>query len=797
MPTLTGSASATGKDRTVRVAPTRPMATTRLPASTRLLVSTRLLALALLVAPIPLVACSDGDDPVLPKGADASSDGGSEDASRDGGPSDGGPRPPALRRLPNATCAFDEPGTALPFLFENAFPNLSFQDPLWVNVHPTDPNTMVVMERRGKIHFFDRDGAATTTDVFLDLPVLATSSEEGLLGLAFHPDYGGTGHPSYPGAGRFFINYTTSTGCTTGNRCTVVAERGRQTARRASSFERRLLVIDQPFANHNGGDIAFGPDVGDGKRLLYISVGDGGSGGDPDGNGQNPSTLLGSILRIDIEQIPQGMQYGIPPTNPFADGMNGAPEVYAYGVRNVWRMAFDAPTGALWAADVGQNAFEEINKIVAPGNFGWNTVEGKTCYLAAGCDMTGLEAPIHVYPHSEGFAVTGGFVYRSTKFPSLTGKYIFGDYVSGKVWSLEEQSPGAPIVQQIAEVNTPASFGTDGEGSIYVASLAGTIQELVPNTKVDGDGVPIKLSDTGCFADAASHTVAAGVVPFDVAMPLWSDGAGKLRFFAIPDGTTIAATDEGGYTFPVGSVLIKTFTLDEVGRTEPRRLETRMFVHHQVGWRGYTWRWDDDQKDGTLLTSHVDEEVVTPNGTVLWGYPSRSECLTCHTEEGTRVLGPRTRQLNADFVYGGTSENQIRAWTEAGYLDNVMADPSALPAHPHLDDESAPVEERARAYLETNSRISHRPGSPAHVGMDLRAATPFADTDTCNVEPARGNLGIAGAKLITPGNASTSILHARPSRRDADRMPPLGSTITHPAAMEILKEWINGLEGCP
>ena len=348
------------------------------------------------------------------------------------------------------------------------FPNLSFSQPLDLQ-HPGDgSDRLFVVEKSGTIKVFENSSSVSSASVFLDIRdrVDDSGSEEGLLGLAFHPAYESNGY--------FYVNYTASNP----NR-TIIARYQVSAANPNSAdkeSERQVLTFDQPYSNHNGGQLAFGPD-----GYLYIAVGDGGSAGDPNGNGQNRSTLLGSILRIDIDNPEDGNNYGIPPDNPFVGNTQGfREEIYAYGLRNPWRFSFDAANGELWAGDVGQNSYEEIDIIESGGNYGWNIMEGSHCYEpSSGCNQSGLELPIWEYDHDLGNSVTGGFVYRGPTLENLTGWYIYGDFGSGRIWALDNSNSGDP--QNTELLNTDiniSSFGVDADNELYICAFGGSIYQL-------------------------------------------------------------------------------------------------------------------------------------------------------------------------------------------------------------------------------------------------------------------------------------------------------------------------------
>ncbi|MEX2402327.1 MAG: PQQ-dependent sugar dehydrogenase [Rhodothermales bacterium] len=355
----------------------------------------------------------------------------------------------------------------------DAFPALSFTRPVDFQTADDGSNRLFVVEQAGVIRVFDNDPEVGEHAVFLDIRerVRDAGNEEGLLGLAFHPDYAQNG--------TFFVDYTASD-----PRRTVIARYRvdpRNPDRALPGSEEVVLEIPQPFGNHNGGQIVFGPD-----GYLYISMGDGGSGGDPRGNGQDRSTLLGALLRIDVEATDaEGAAYAIPPDNPFAGNEDGfREEIYAYGLRNVWRFSFDGPTGRLWAADVGQNAYEEVNVVERGGNYGWNVMEGLHCFEPSeGCDRDGLEMPVWEYSHGEGSSITGGFVYRGTEVPELEGRYVVADYVSGRIWALTYDGAEAEAEELMDTALAIASFGVDQREEFYVLAFDGKIYRIVEGTE--------------------------------------------------------------------------------------------------------------------------------------------------------------------------------------------------------------------------------------------------------------------------------------------------------------------------
>lgn len=353
------------------------------------------------------------------------------------------------------------------YTVQPAFPNANFGLMVQAEPIPGDTGHALVLTKDGLIRRVSLTNASAQPSVFLDVRSRmhsAPDGEEGLLGLAFAPDYATSG--------RFYVHYTAP-----GDTPTIrgfpgrVGRISRFTASggtAALSSEQVLLEVYQPYLNHNGGALAFGPD-----GMLYIALGDGGLSGDPHNNAQNLNTLLGKILRVDVSG-PSG--YTVPADNPFAGG-GGLPEIYAYGLRNPWRMSFDRVTGQLWAGDVGQSGWEEVNRIVAGGNYGWSQFEGHACFKQP-CQAPGAIPPRATYSHEFGCSVSGGYVYRGTAMPELRGWYVYGDYCSGRVWGVNTEGDGAPI--PMADTGQRiVSFMQDAGGELYIVTLNNGIHRLV------------------------------------------------------------------------------------------------------------------------------------------------------------------------------------------------------------------------------------------------------------------------------------------------------------------------------
>lgn len=382
---------------------------------------------------------------------------------------------------------------------ENAFPNLSFTRPVDLQDPGDGSDRLFVVEQDGRILVFDNDPAVSGTDLFLDIRprVDDRGNEEGLLGLAFHPNYAENGY--------FFVNYTASNPERTVISRFDVSASDPDAADAGS--ETVLLEFSQPFSNHNGGQVAFGPD-----GFLYIATGDGGSGGDPQNNAQNRSNLLGKILRIDVDNPEGGNAYGIPEDNPFAGNTEGyAEEIYAYGLRNPWRFSFDTETGRLWTGDVGQNRFEEVDIIENGKNYGWRIMEGFSCFNPpSGCDQGGLTLPVLDYSHDLGSSITGGYVYRGRSVPELQGKYIYADFVSGRIWGLTYNGPDDVKNELLlSSGQNIASFGTDADEVLYICTFGGSIFRFEPAVTSVGNAagvIPEKITLSGTWPSPAMRS---------------------------------------------------------------------------------------------------------------------------------------------------------------------------------------------------------------------------------------------------------------------------------------------------
>lgn len=658
----------------------------------------------------------------------------------------------------------------------SAYPALSFSQPLSVQRAPGDDTHLYVAQQGGLIRVFDaRTPSTATSNVFLDLTDRTRiNGEQGLLGLAFDPDFATNGF--------VYVNYSANHNPDVSAGDSVIArftvpDREARVADRDSEVQ--LLRFVDRFSNHNGGDLAFGPD-----KLLYISTGDGGGSNDPDNNAQNIEDLRGKILRIFPRGTPAEV---VPQDNPFV-GTAGRDEIWAYGLRNPFRMSFDG--ARLWVGDVGQNAIEEIDLIVKGGNYGWRKFEGTRLNMPDDPAIPSAIPPIYQYGRTEGTTITGGRVYRGGAIPALVGRYVYGDFGAGTVWALSETDGVATDNVRIGQVPNPSSFGLDLDGEILITAYDGKLYRPIPAAG-GGGAFPQTLSQTGLFADLATLRPSRGVIPYEPNAPFWSDGATKRRWLAVP-GTTarITFSETGNWEFPVGTVTVKHFEI-RLANGGTKRLETRVFLNTaNDGWQGYTYRWNDAGTDATLLPGADTVELAVDDGNggtrnQTYAFPSRTQCHQCHTAAAGKVLGIRTAQLNR----GGDASPLVEL-DQAGYFDRAIGDPATLPA---LADPfgGANLESRARAYLETNCAQCHQPGGPTPVDMDLRASTPIEQTQTVGVMGQGSSVGGATVRIVA-GDKDTSLVWTRMnSLVEGQRMPPLSSHVIDARGLELIGQWID------
>lgn len=690
------------------------------------------------------------------------------------------------------------PETVLPYDFEPAFPQLTFKRPVAFTHAPDGSGRLFVVEQDGVIKVFPNraDVTAEQSKTFLDLRdvVERSHNEQGLLGLAFHPDFRKNG--------RFFVFYSSKEKASVLSRFAVSRDDPDRAERRS---EEVVLRIPREYTVHNGGSIEFGPD-----GYLYIGTGDGGARDDAHGNGQSLGTLMGKVLRIDIDRRADGKLYSVPKDNPFVGKQGARGEIWAYGLRNPWRMSFDPKTKTLWAGDVGEGDTEEINVIARGGNYGWSLREGRRPFGRDGSPARpDLIDPVWDYPHTEGRAVTGGVVYRGKRLPGLDGAYLFADYISGNTWALwydgEKVTRHARLVGR--ELHGITAFGYDEANEPHFTAFDGKVYRLRAASWAEDlkRPFPTKLSQTGLFTDVKEMTPHAGLIPYSINVPLWSDHAEKERFIALPAKGQVGYSEKGKWQFPKGTVFVKSFSLD-LTRDDPttrRRLETRLLVHHAWGWEGYTYLWNEGGTEAELhlkglrrpypVRDRADEYAKVQT----WYFPSRTDCRWCHSRQADHVLGLSTRQMNRPHERSG--ENQISMLSSMGVFTQEAPDPKTQERYPDWQSEPEwndrqALAVRARAYLDANCAHCHTRGGPANQSKpDLGFHVPLERANVVGEEPERGRLGPPDSRLIHPGDPLRSELWLRVKTTTPNRMPMVASSVPDHTAVAVLARWIEGM----
>jgi len=714
---------------------------------------------------------------------------------------------PGARRTPWTGSRFaGTPDPPPPYTVEPAFPGLTFQSPLVIaSARGTD--RLFVGEQAGKVHSFPNDRGAGAADLAIDLARRPPGCAA-LYGLAFHPRFAENR--------AVFLCYVTKNDTPDGTRVSRFTV-GRSDPPRIDP-DSEAVLLTWPSGGHNGGCLAFGPD-----GFLYISAGDAEvpSPADPRDTGQDLRDLLSSVLRIDVDRNDDGRAYRVPPDNPFVKLPGARPEIWAYGFRNPWKMSFDREKGDLWVGDVGWELWELIDRVEKGGNYGWSIVEGRQPVHPEGRrGPTPILPPTFEHPHSEAASITGGYVYRGARTPGLVGTYVYGDYQSGTVWGLRHDGRG--VTWQGVLARTPlqlVAFGEDNAGEIYLLDYERTRQlhRLVPNPAAAGSNreFPRLLSRTGLFASTRDHAPAPGVVPYAVNAPLWSDHATADRLLAIAGDGRVEVGEGGRWRVPDGSVLARTVSMEmEQGRPESRkRLETQVLHLEDGTWRPYTFAWNEDETDASLVDADGATRTLSvrdasaPGGRRSQTYriASRAECVLCHNpwvEKKTTVFGRQSAsplgftvgQLNREVADAGGTGNQLRAFERMGLLARPLAaPPDRLPRTADPYDASADLDRRARAYLSVNCAHCHQMGAGGSATIWLAEEVPLDKMQLVNARPTQGAFGISDARLVRPGEPEGSVLFYRVSKLGGGRMPRVGSNLVDERAVAMLGDWIARL----
>ena len=724
-----------------------------------------------------------------------------------------------------------------------------------VLAHVALPSPMMVEREPGanRLYAILMQGSGITLVRFADDPAMKepeTLIKTELLAydLEFHPDFARNGYlylgvklPA-PAAGQM-------------RRMAVVRYTIARTAPFGLDPKSARTIVEWPSDGHDGGAIGFGKD-----GMMYVTTGDGTSDSDTHVVGQDMSRLTAKLLRLDIEHPSPGREYSVPPDNPFVGQEGIRPETWAYGFRNPWRMTVDRETGHIWVGNNGQDQWETAYLIQKGGNYGWSVYEGShPFYLTRKLGPTPHVKPTIEHPHSEFRSLTGGIVYYGSRYPELRGAYIYGDHSTGKIWGMKHDGTRVIWHRELADTSLQiAGFGTDTHDELLVADLGSTgggglytldatPRDLPPST------FPRRLSESGLFRAVKGHRVQPALIPYSVNAELWSDGAHKARFIALPGpDARIEVPPTGAWNFPDGTVIVKSFALEmEEGNSDSRRwIETRFLHREQAEWVGYSYLWNDAQTDAELVEAKGADRTYPirvaasgryPSGIreQTWHYPSRAECMSCHSRAANYVLGLSTLQLNRVHNYGKVRTNQLAVFEQLGVLranpaqgiqDAIRAEqrargrseadanaavsrltaaagqrsapgpgsllaltPDKLPRLVDPLDGKQALESRARSYLHANCAHCHVAAGGGNAAMELEFTTAREGTRIYDVKPLHDTYNLPDPRLVAPGRPDSSVLLHRISSRDRGYMPPVATARVDERAVRLFRDWIRSL----
>jgi putative heme-binding domain-containing protein len=671
-----------------------------------------------------------------------------------------------------------------PFRVERVYTNITFVNPLDAGTIP-GTRRLVVVEQRGQLWTLE-DERAREADLFVDLKDYDKEAVE---------SYGVTFHPKFKENKQVFV-------------WVVLNSQGKPNREDGTRIVRFKMADANPprldpksgeviftwlSGGHNGGNLRFGPD-----GMLYISTGDSESPDPPDrrNTGQDISDVLSSVLRIDVDRRDAGKAYAIPKNNPFVQTPGARGEVWAYGLRNPWRISFDAKRGDLWAADVGWELWEMIYRVERGGNYGWAITEGGKQEVKphAPRGPTPILPPVLAHSHDEAASITGGEVYYGDRLPELNGAYIYGDWQFGTFWSLKTEGSRVVEHRELCRSSLmPGGFGLRHDGELIICDHgAGGLWRL--NRNPDANKVanfPKKLSESGLFADVAKQKPAAGVLPYEINAHRWADHATSERWVGIPGSGKITVANRewgvvgrGRLTFPEDTVLALTYSMDmEHGNAaSKRKIETQMMHFNGLQWGAYSYRWNETGADAELVGPKGDEialevkDANAPGGLRKqnWKFFSRSECMRCHTIWNNFTPGFTGAQLKKDLL--DTFE--------------LRADPQPL-TDPYGDGEA---QSKARSYLHVNCSVCHREAGGGAVRAFMNFDRPLKDSRMINEKPVLGDLGLPEGRVIAAGEPTRSVLLYRMTTAGRGHMPYLGGRLIDDAGILAVRDWIAGMK---
>jgi putative heme-binding domain-containing protein len=711
---------------------------------------------------------------------------------------------PPAKRVPWTTSHVSgSPEPPPPYRLERVFPRLKFQNPVDMTAGPGGMKRFFVVEQYGKIYSFADDPACEKADVAIDLKkdlrgldkVPTCKGVSNVYAIAFHPQFEKNPY--------CYVCYILDVPVP-GPSADIGSRISRFTVKTDGSGVPRIdgdsevVLVEWRAGGHNGCCLKFGRD-----GYLYISTGDSADPNPPDkaDTGQDIGDLLSSILRIDVDHEQGGRHYAIPADNPFVKTPGARGEVFAYGLRNPWRMGFDRATGELWVADVGWELWESVVRIVPGGNYGWSIMEGPQPVRSdVKPGPTPLIPPLLAVPHSDSVSITGGTVYRGKRHADLVGQYIFGDWETRRLWASKVTADKKlEPYRKIAETDIRiVNFTEDADGELYILGYDdGGVYRIGANeASASSAKFPRRLSETGLFDSVARHTPAPGVVPFEVNAAQWNDGAVAERWVAVPE-TAAVGWNENKLVLPKDSVLTRTFWLGgNAGKGESskrRAVETQLLHFDGRRWNGYSYRWNGEQTDAELMPAQGGEASFdlpddgAPGGKRqrFWQFASRAQCTTCHNTFADITLAYNGPQLDRP---GGDQLDRLRAMD---LFPPAAPRPEKKLVNPY--DASADVPARARSYLHVNCSHCHRFGGGGSALIDLRFDLPQRDTHAVDQRPNLGTFELTEARILAPGEPSHSVMLYRMAKTGRGRMPHIGSQVVDHDGLLLIEQWVRQL----
>ncbi len=714
------------------------------------------------------------------------------------------------KRIPVTTSTVvGSPDPPLPFRKKRVYPNYSPAFPIMAKAVPGAGQLLVITEA----------GAYGTTALYRikDHPDAKTADAVKLMdtpdkGVAYDFAF----HPKFTENGYLYVGWNgPKKGKVKNKFCYITRYTWKDNAIDPASAK---LIIEWESDGHNGAAVCFGLD-----GMLYVTSGDGTSDSDGDVMGQRTDTLLAKILRIDVDHPADGKAYSVPKDNPFV------PETWAYGMRQPWRITCDEKTGHIWLGQNGQDLWEFAHLVRKGDNYGWSVTEGShPFYPTRTAGPTPIVKPTIEHHHSEARSLTGGVVYHGEALPELRGAYVYGDYSTGRIWAMKHDGAKPLWHRELTSSRLAITgFGTNSKGELLICDHRGggegALYTLEPNPEVSkASTFPKKLSESGLFDSVKGHRMKPGVIPYSVNAPFWSDGMHKERWLSLPGTETITHTRTRGWNFPDLTVLVKSFA------TEPGKwVETRFLTKQGGEWYGYSYVWNSDGTDAELIPANgLDKEVTIGGRKQVWHYPSRAECMVCHSRAQNFVLGLCEQQMNKGDQFrtferlglmkvDWAAELKARLRDEAkdkGLKDKAIEqyvaeqtpklDGAAIPERmakqfPRLVDPYDAKQDRAaraKSWLHVNCSSCHVEAGGGNAAMELEFATALDKMRIHDVKPLHATLDLPEARLVAPGHPDRSVLLKRAGTRGTHQMPPLSTNRPDEEGLKLLREWIASLK---